>query len=259
MDYKYLLLEKDGPIGIVTINRPKFLNALNIEVFSELYSLFSEIDTDPEIKVVILTGAGDKAFVAGADAIEMQGKTPFNLDFMAIARKASDQIYNLTKPTIAAINGYTLGGGNELAMCCDLRVSSENAKFGQLEVNLGILPGGGGISRLIRLVGMTKAKEMVYTGDMIDAKAALEIGLINKVVPQDKLIEESKTLARKIASKSSITLSLIKRSFNSGVDMSLASGLDMDEQNFRLCFASEDQKEGLKAFSEKRKPEFKNR
>jgi enoyl-CoA hydratase len=259
MDYKYLLLAKEGPIGIVTINRPKSLNALNAELFGELYNLFQEIEADPVIRVVILTGSGDKAFIAGADAMEMQGKTPMNRDFMPLARKASDQIYNLSKPTIAAVNGYALGGGNELAMCCDLRIASENARFGQLEVNLAILPGGGGISRLIRLVGMTKAKEMVYTGEMIDAKTALEIGLINKVVPPDKLMEESKALAMKIASKSSVTLSLIKRSFNSGVDMSLSSGLDMDEQNFRLCFASEDQKEGLKAFAEKRKPEFKNR
>ena len=260
MEYKNLLLVKENNIGIVTINRPQSLNTLNMEVFSELYEMFTEIENDPEIRVVIITGAGEKAFVAGVDILEMKDKNSVEIEeFIRIARRAGDRIYNLSKPVIAAINGYAFGGGNELALDCDLRIASENAKFGQQEINLGIIPGGGAIQRLSRLIGMTKAKEIVYTGDVIDARTALEMGFINKVVPQGKLIDEAKELAQKLLSKSSIALYYAKKAFNSGADMSLSSAMDIDECYFGKCFSTEDQKEGMKAFVEKRKPVFKNR
>ncbi len=260
MEYKNLLHEKKGSIQIVTICNSNGLNLLNIEVFSELYELFSEIEKDPEARLVILTGSGGKAFVAGVDVTGMKDKTSIEIGtFIKIARKAGDKIYNLSKPVIAAVNGVALGGGCELAMQCDLRIASENARFGQPEINLGIVPGGGGIQRLARLIGTTKAKELVYTGRTIDAHTALNIGLVNKVVPADRLIPESEELAGEILSKSSLILAFAKKAFNSGADMSLASGLNMDEDYFARCFDTEDQKEGMKAFVEKRKPEFKNR
>ena len=260
MNYKYLLYQKEDGIGIVTINRPEVLNALNTGVFSELYDLFIEIDNAPDVRVVILTGSGEKAFVAGADIADMQPRSSIEvISFQTLGRRASDAIYNLGKPVIAAINGYALGGGCELAMCCDLRIASEKAKLGLLEINLAIIPGGGGTQRLTRLVGMTKAKELMFTGDMIDANIALNIGLINQVVPPESLMNEAKELAQKIMSKSGIALYYIKKSINVGANMSLPDALDFEERCFALCFATEDQKEGMKAFMEKRKPQFKNK
>ena len=260
MAYKNLLLAKEDGIGIVTVNRPKVLNALNIEVFGELYELFVEIENDPEIRVVILTGAGDRAFVAGVDILEMKDKDSVDInEFIIIARRAGDIIYHLSKPVIAAINGFAFGGGSELALACDLRIASEKAQFGQQEINLGVIPGGGAIPRLTQLVGLTRAKEIVYTGDVMDAQTALRIGLVNKVVPPEKLMAEARALARKLLGKSSLILSYAKKAFNTGADMSLAAAMDLDEGYFARCFATEDQKEGMKAFIEKRKPEFKNR
>jgi enoyl-CoA hydratase len=258
--YKTLLYEKADGIGIVTINRPESLNALNGEVFTELYELFQEIEHDAEVRVVILTGSGQKAFVAGSDIVEMQPQSSVEVNsFVEEVRKASDRIYNLSKPTIAAINGYALGGGCELAMCCDLRIASEKARFGQPEINLAVIPGGGGTQRLTRLIGMTRAKELLYTGDMIDAQTALSMGLVNKVVPLDSLMNEAKEMAKKLLTKSGRILSLIKTAVNSGANMSLPDALDLEAQCFALCFATEDQKEGMKAFMEKRKAVFKNK
>ena len=260
MSYKNLLYEKEGGIGIVTINRPEVLNALNTEVFNELHDLFSKIDDDSDVRVVILTGSGDKAFVAGADIADMQPRSSIGvISFQTAGRRAFDMIYNLSKPVIAAINGYIFGGGCELAMCCDLRIASENARFGQLEINLAIIPGGGGTQRLTRLVGMTKAKELIFTGDIIDANTALSIGLINKVVPAESLMDETKQMAEKILSKSGIALYYAKKSINSGADMGLPAAMDFEERCFALCFATEDQKEGMKAFLEKRKPTYRNK
>ena len=260
MTYNNLLFSKENGIGIVTINRPKALNALNGEVYSELYQMFQEIENDPEVRVVILTGAGERAFVAGADVVEMQPQSSVEIHgFLGKARQASDRIYTLSKPVIAAINGFALGGGCELAMCCDLRIASESARFGQPEISLGIIPGAGGTQRLTRLVGMTKAKELMYTGDMIDAKTALAMNLVNKVVPPESLMTEAKALAQKLLSKSGAALSLLKKAINSGAEMSLPAGLDMEMECFASCFATQDQKEGMKAFLEKRKPEFKNK
>jgi enoyl-CoA hydratase len=212
------------------------------------------------VRVVILTGSGERAFVAGADVVEMQPQSSVEIHgFLAKARKASDRIYTLSKPVIAAINGFALGGGCELAMCCDLRVASESARFGQPEISLGVIPGAGGTQRLTRLVGMTRAKELMYTGDLIDAKTALAMGLVNKVVPPESLMTEAKALAQKLLSKSSVALSLLKKAINSGADMSLSCGVDFESECFAGCFATEDQKEGMKAFLEKRKAEFKNK
>jgi enoyl-CoA hydratase len=259
LDYRNLIFTKEDGISMVTINRPEALNALNVEVFSELYAMFTEIENDTTIRVVILTGTG-KAFVAGADIVEMKDKTAVNIEeFVNIARKAGDAIYHLSKPVIAAINGYAFGGGNELALACDLRIASENAQFGQQEINLGVIPGGGAMQRLPRLVGMAKAKEIVFTGEIFGAQTALQIGMINRVVPSGKLMDEAKAMARKLMSKSGIALAFAKKSMNSGADMSLSSAMDMDECYFARCFATEDQKEGMGAFVEKRQPEFKNK
>jgi enoyl-CoA hydratase len=259
LNYQNLILTKEDGIGIVTIKPRQAVNLLNIEVFIELDKMFVEIENDPEVRVVILTGSG-KTFVAGVDIREMKDNNPVSVErFIKIARDAGDRVYHLSKPVIAAINGYAFGGGDELALACDLRIASENAQFGHPEVNLGIIPGGGAIQRLTRLVGMTKAKEIVYTGDIIDAKTALEIGFINKVVPADALMDEVRSLAQKLAGKSMVALSYAKKAFNTGADMSLSAAMDMDECYFARCFASEDQKEGMQAFIEHRKAQFKDR
>ena len=260
MEYNTLLLAKEDGIGIVTVNRPRVLNVLSTEVYSELNEMFTELEHDPEVRVVIITGAGEKAFIAGVDIMEMKDRTSVDISkFITIARWAGDRIYNLSKPVIAAINGYALGGGNELALACDLRIASENAHFGQPEINVGVVPGGGAIPRLTQLIGLTRAKQLIYTGEIIDAQTALQMGLVNKVVPQEKLIEEAKALAKTLMSKSSVTLSYIKKAFNTGVELDLAAALDIDECYFARCFATEDQKEAMKAFTEKRPPELKNR
>ncbi len=260
MAYQTLLYEKGEGIGVVTLNRPAALNALNSQVFADLFELFREIESDPEVRVVIITGSGEKAFAAGADVAEMQPMNTIEIrKFITGGRKACDKIYGLNKPVIAAIQGFALGGGCELAMCCDLRIATENARFGQPEINLGIIPGAGGTQRLTRLVGIARSKELIYTGDIIDAKTALSIGLVNKVVPQASLMTEAKEMAKKLLSKSGAALSMAKAAINTGANTDLASGLDVEEQCFTLCFATEDQKEGMKAFLQKRKPEFKNR
>jgi len=260
MNYKTLLYEKEDGIGLVTINRPETLNALNSEVYTELYDVFQKIEEDSDVRVVILTGSGERAFVAGADIAEMQPQNSIEINgFINIIREASDYISNLSKPVIAALNGFTLGGGCELAMCCDLRIASEKAKLGQPEINLGVIPGAGGTQRLPRLIGMSRAKELIFTGDIIDAKTAFMMGLVDKIVPPDMLMAETKELAKKIMSKSGVTLALAKKAMNSGANTDLSSALDIEAQCFARCFATEDQKEGMKAFLEKRKPEFKNK
>ncbi|MCX7912303.1 MAG: enoyl-CoA hydratase-related protein [Dehalococcoidales bacterium] len=260
MTYQTLLYEKKDGIGIVTINRPQSLNALNTTVYNELYDVFEKIENDDEVRVVVLTGAGEKAFAAGSDVSEMANMNTLEIQkFIATIRRASDRIYTLSKPTIAAISGYALGGGNELAMCCDLRIASEKARFGQPEINLGLIPGAGGTQRLPRLVGVAKAKEMIFFGDMIDAATALSWGLVNRVVPPEKLMEEALAWAGRLAAKSAPVLAMAKLAINTGVDTDITSGLNMEARCDALCFATEDQKEGMKAFLEKRKAVFRNK
>ncbi len=260
MTYSTLLYEKKEGVAIVTLNRPDKLNALNSTVYNELYDVFFSIGNDPEVKVAILTGAGEKAFAAGSDIAEMQNMGPQEIQhFMATIRKASDCIYWLTKPTIAAIHGYALGGGCELSLCCDLRICSEKARFGQPEINLGLIPGAGGTQRLTRLIGAAKSKEIIYTGDMIDAATAFLLGLVNKVVPPEKLMEEAMEWAKKMASKSAPVLAMAKMAINTALDADLTTGLNMETKCNALCFATEDCKEGMNAFMEKRKAVFKNK
>ena len=260
MTYKTLLYEKADGIARVTLNRPESLNALNSTVYTELYDVFEAIENDADVRVVVLTGSGEKAFAAGSDVVEMQHMSTLDIQkFVATIRKSSDRIYNLTKPTIAAINGYALGGGCELSMCCDLRICSEKARFGQPEINLGLIPGACGTQRLARLIGMAKAKELIFLGDMIKADEALNLGLVNKVVPPENLIDEAMEWAQKLASKSGPVLAMAKIAIQTGIDTDIASGLNIEARCVALCFATEDQKEGMKAFLEKRKAEFKNR
>ena len=260
MAYRYLLLEKDGGIATVTVNRPDVLNALNMAVFRELDAMFEELAGDPEVRVVILTGAGDRAFVAGVDIKEMMDADGESIrEFVAVARRAGDRIRDIPKPVIAAVNGFAFGGGSELALGCDLIVASENAKFGQQEINLGIIPGGGAIPRLTQIAGLAKAKEIVYTGDVFDARTALALGIVNKVVPPDRLMAEARALAQKLLSKSGAALAAAKRAFNEGLNLSLPEALDLDEDLFARCFDTGDQKEGMRAFVERRKPDFKGR
>lgn len=249
-----LLMEVENEIAVVTINRPKSLNALNSATLAELNECFSEIEKRKDIKVVILTGSGDKSFVAGADISEMVNATAAEGRTMGmLAKVAFERLENMPQVTIAAVNGFALGGGCEISMSCDIRVAAENAKFGQPETGLGILPGFGGTQRLPRLVGKGRAKELIFTCDMIDAQEAYRIGLANKVVPQAELIDYCKKMAAKIISKGSYAVSLAKSAINTGLDVDLSSGLKFEADLFGLSFATADKKEGMSAFLEKRK------
>ena len=256
-EYQNLLFEKDNGIGIVTINRPKALNALNEATVRELDKIIDVLEEDDSVKVVIITGSGEKSFVAGADIVEMKDK-----DAMAgrawgiLAQGVFNKLEGMSKPVIAAVNGYALGGGNELQMACDIRIASEKAKFGQPEVTLGITPGFGGTQRLPRLVSKGMAKKLLFTGDMIDAAEAYRIGLVDQLAPADKLMEEAKKLAKTIMSRGQVAVQLCKSAVNRGVNMDLASAIQYEDEVWGLCFATADQKEGMKAFVEKRKANF---
>lgn len=257
MEFKNLLLEKSNGTCTVKINNPKSLNALNSEILSELGTAFDQIKDDDEIQIVVLTGEG-KAFVAGADIAYMRGLNveqgkKFSEDGSRLFRK----IEMLNKVVIAAVNGFALGGGCELAMACDIRIASSNAKFGQPEVGLGIIPGFSGTQRLPRLVGLGRAKELILSAGHIDAAEAYRIGLVNKVTDKEKLMEETYKLADKIKSNSRSALKFAKESMNRGVETDIETGIAYESNVFGLCFASEDQKEGMTAFLEKRNPKFK--
>ena len=259
MDYKNILFEKEGNVAIVKINRPKALNALNSETLNELEQVIQEISKDKELYTVILTGEG-KAFVAGADIAEMkdlnakEGKA-----FGILGNRVFRNLEKLEIPVIAAVNGFALGGGCELAMACDIRIASTKAKFAQPEVGLGITPGFGGTQRLARLVGEGIAKELIYTCDMINADEALRIGLVNKVVEPDMLLEEAKVMANKIAKNAPIAVAQCKAAINRGFQMDIDNAVAFEAEAFGLCFSTEDQKEGMTAFLEKRDKSFKNR
>ena len=249
-----VLYEKQENIAWVTFNRPEALNALNTEVNLVLTDCLNRAEADPEVRVIILKGSGDKAFVAGADIKEMMAMSAMEAREHAIrAKRVTDMIWNLKKPVIAAIQGFCLGGGLEYALSCDLRIASESAKFGLPEINLGIMPGGAGTQRLARLVGLTKAKELCLTGGMIDAGQALALGILNVVCPQDNLLSEAAALAKKIASKSPHAVTLIKSSINKGTEMDLESAALFEIDCFGLCFSTEEQKKGMDAFVNKKK------
>ncbi|WP_122628052.1 short-chain-enoyl-CoA hydratase [Lucifera butyrica] len=255
--FENLLFEKDNGIGMITINRPKALNALNGATLSELDALCDQLAKDNSVKVVIVTGSGEKAFIAGADITEMQPMSAVEgRNWGKFGQAVFNKLENLPQPVIAAVNGFALGGGCELAMACDIRIASEKAKFGQPEVTLGITPGFGGTQRLPRLVGKGRAKELLYTGDMIDAAEAYRIGLVNKVVPPEELLTVAKGMAAKILSRAAVAVQLCKAAVNEGMDMDLDSGVAYEAEVFGLCFATADQKEGMTAFTEKRKANF---
>jgi len=257
MAYENVLLEKEDRIAILSINRPKALNALNNDTLLEIKSAILEVEQDSGIDVLIITGAGDKAFVAGADIAFMQNLTAMEgRAFGALGAKVFRMIEAIEKPVIAAINGFALGGGCELAMSCDFRIASTKAKFGQPEVGLGITPGFGGTQRLPRLVGTGMAKQMLYTADVIDAAEALRIGLVNSVVEPDDLMDFVKKVAKRILSKAQVAVRLSKAAANEGMQTDIDRGMTIEADAFGLCFATTDQKEGMSAFVEKRKPEF---
>jgi enoyl-CoA hydratase len=257
--YENIILDKRGYVAVVTINRPDKLNALNIPTRKEIVDVLEELKHDNETRVVVFTGASEKSFIAGADINEFQGRTVTDQLRAMTERNAFHAVGDFPKPIIAMINGFCLGGGCELALGCDIRIASEKAKFGQPEINLGIIPGGGGTQRLARLVGEGMAMQMILSGDMITAQQAKEIGLVNEVVPADQLETRTMELANKIAEKSPIALQMAKESVKNAQRMNLREGLEMEIQRFCICFSSEDKEEGVRAFLEKRKPEFKGR
>ena len=247
----------DNHIAMVTINRPKELNALNEDVLRSLYRIMKTMDEDQDVKVVILTGNGGRAFVAGADITAMKEMDPETAKrFSAIGHKTMNKIASMRPFVIAAINGYALGGGCELALACDMRVASEKAKLGIPEVTLGVIPGFGGTQRLPRLVGLGVAKEMMATGRQVEADEALRIGLVNKVVAPTDLISDCVEIAEQIAANSTTAISLGKQAMNSGVEVSLDKALELETNMFSFAFSTNDQKEGMDAFVEKRKAVF---
>jgi len=258
--YKTIAYEKKENIGLLTINRPEKMNAISQELTAELSQLLDEIEDDDELRVLVITGAGDKAFVAGADINELVDRDA------RLGRKVSrerqeifSRIENLHVPVIAAVNGYALGGGLELALACSIRICSEKAQFGAPEVKLGIIPGDGGTQRLPRLVGQGRAMEMIITGDFIDAEEAYRIGLVNKVFPPEKLKEKAMELAQKIASRPPLAVRYAKEAVNRSQEGDTASGFALESYLHALCCTTEDKKEGVSAFLEKRKGKFKGK
>lgn len=251
------MLTKDNNIGLLQLNRPNVLNALSFDLMTELVGGLEELDRDQGVRVIIVTGSG-RAFAAGADLAEMSRATPVDL-MLGRRFELWDRIRKISKPTIAAVGGYCLGGGNELAMNCDIIIASEDATFGQPEVNVGIIPGAGGTQRLTRVVGKYKAMEMILTGRSISAQEAYRVGLVNRVVPPESLMEEAKKLATDIASKPPISIRSAKEAILRAQDMTLDVGLEFERKAFYMLFATQDGKEGMRAFLEKRKPNFQGK
>jgi len=256
MNYNNIHIELDLPIAVLTICREKALNSLDNETIEEIYNALSLLEKDKKIKVVIITAKG-KAFIAGADIKHMSSFSSKDvLKFSQKGHRLMKKIQYFKKPVICAVNGYALGGGLELVLCCDIVIASPKARFGLPEINLGLIPGFGGTQRLIRLVGKNLAKEIIFTGDSIDAKRAYEIGIVNKIVPQNRLLAESKALAKRIGSKSSTVLRIVKELLEKTQYLELQKGLKTEIALFVKCFRAKDAKEGLKAFLEKRVPRF---
>ncbi len=260
MEYKYIIYEKSDGVATITLNRPEALNAFSKDVVSEILHVLEDVKNDENVRVVILTGAGEKAFSAGADIKSMVGMNALKArELSLMGETLCLALENLEKPVVAALNGYALGGGLEVAMSCDLRIASENARVGQTEVNIGLIPGWGGTQRLTRLVGMTKAKELVFTGKMIDAKTAEQIGILNMVVPADKFRDTVRQFALELASKAPVAVKVAKVLINKGANIGLDSALALEREGFGVVASTEDLKEGVAAFSEKRKPSFKGK
>lgn len=257
MEYQKLIIEKQNRIAVVKINHPEALNALNTAILLELGQVFDELAADVEVDVVILTGVG-RSFVAGADIAEMSAKNAAEgKSFGRLGATVFRKIELMEKPVIAAVNGFALGGGCELAMACDIRIASSKAKFGQPEVGLGITPGFSGTQRLPRLVGLGKAKELIYTAAVINAEEAYHIGLVNAVVEPEKLMDKVLEMATAIATKAQLAVRYSKEAINRGIETDIETGIDIETSLFGMCFATRDQKEGMEAFLQKRKPEFK--
>ena len=254
-----ILADIEDRIATLTINRPDKRNALNAATRAQFIEAMGQLETRDEVRVVVVTGAGEKAFVAGADITEFADRSPMDQFAVMKQRTVYEAVDQFPKPVIAAINGYCLGTGCELAMACDVRIAADNAKFGQPEVNLGIMPGGGGTQRLPRLVGLGQALKLLYTGEIISAERALEIGLADEVVPAGELRQRVSELAATIAEKSPVALRLIKEAARASARMPLDEGLRLENSLFGLAFSSDDKIEGIAAFTEKRKPDFKGR
>ncbi|MEW6529918.1 MAG: enoyl-CoA hydratase-related protein [Thermodesulfobacteriota bacterium] len=251
MEYQNLVVENEGPVAIVTVNRPEVRNALDADTWQELSGLIDELEKDDSIRIVIITGAGEKAFVAGADIRSLRERS-----MAATLRGEGQRILNrweaMEKVSIAAINGFALGGGCELALACDMRIAAEKAVLGLPEINLAIVPGAGGTQRLTRLVGLGKAKEMILTGDLLNAREALTVGLVNKVVPDAELMSSAREMARKILAKGPLAVKLAKAAINSGSNADLQTGLVIERLAQTVLFGTEDRREGIDAFLEKR-------
>lgn len=260
-DYTDILVEVEGPVAVVTLNRPKVLNALRVALLAELSSALDRLQADPNVRAIILTGAGEKAFAAGADIGELNalGSASSGANQARMGQALTRKIERLSKPLIMAINGYALGGGCEIAMAGDIRIASETAKFGQPEVNLGLIPGYGGSQRATRLTGKGMAMLLCLTGETIDAREALRIGLVERVVPADRLLDEAKAIASAIASKAPLAIAACKRAIDNGAHLSIDDALELEALEFGALVDTEDIKEGTGAFLEKRKPVWRGR
>jgi enoyl-CoA hydratase len=260
MSFDNLLLERDGGVAILTINRPKVLNALNSQTLDELRRAILELKGDDGVRAVVLTGAGEKSFIAGADINELAAQTPVSgREHAMTGQHVLDLIEHLGKPVIAAINGFALGGGCELAMACTIRIAADTAKLGQPEINLGLIPGYGGTQRLTRLIGRGRALELLLTGDQVTAQEAHRLGLVNRVVPAAELMAEAKKLAATLAAKAPIAIRYILDAVDKGVEMPFAQAQVFEATLFGLVASTEDMREGTRAFLEKRKAEFKGK
>jgi len=260
MTYKLIIYEKSEGIATITLNRPEALNAFSKESVEEVLQALEDAKNDEKTRVIVLTGVGEKAFSAGADIKAMAGMNALKArELSLMGEKLCLAFENFEKPVIAALNGYALGGGLEVAMSCDLRIASENARMGQTEVNIGLIPGWGGTQRLTRLVGATKAKELVFTGRIIDAKMAEQLGILNMVVPADKFKETVRQFALDLAAKPPVAIKVAKALINKGADIGLDSALALEREGFGVVASTEDLQEGVKAFTEKRKPLFKGK
>ncbi|MGQ0797910.1 MAG: enoyl-CoA hydratase/isomerase family protein [Methanobacteriota archaeon] len=259
MTYETILVDREGPVALVTMNRPDKLNAMSMIMKAEFVDALRTLATDPDVRVAVVTGAGDKAFVAGADIREFAGRTPLEQWRMYERGTLYDAVDRFEKPVLAMINGYCLGGGLELAMACDVRVASERAVLGQTEIAIGILPGGGATQRLPRLVGLGTALKLTLTGDRIDAHEALRIGLVDEVVPHATLRERTLEIASRIASKGAVAARLAKRAIRAAARLPLDQGLRYEQSLFAVVMGTEDKEEGVQAFLEKREPRWRDR